>query len=51
LPHPAFADLGDDFIDAETRAGREGQVAGSIAVSVGWPRLILPDGEGTSDSL
>jgi hypothetical protein len=26
-------------------------VAGSIAVRVGSPRLILPDGEGTSDPL
>ena len=28
LPHAAFADLRDDFVDAETRAGSEGQVAG-----------------------
>ena len=27
LPHPAFADLGGDFVDAEAGAGGEGQVA------------------------
>ncbi len=33
LAHPACADAGDDFVDAEARAGSEGQTAGSIAVS------------------
>ena len=28
LPHPAFANLRGDFVDPETRAGCEGQVAG-----------------------
>ncbi len=27
LPHPAFADLRGDFVDAETGAGRQGQTA------------------------
>ena len=26
LPHPAFANLRDDFVDAEARAGGEGQI-------------------------
>lgn len=28
VPHPAFADLGGDFVDAEARAWSEGQVPG-----------------------
>ena len=33
LAHPAGADAGDDFVDAEARTGSERQPAGSIAVS------------------
>ena len=35
LPHPAFADLRGDLIDAESRAGSEGQVAVDYK---GWAR-------------
>ena len=34
LAHPARADAGDDFVDAEARTGSESQTAGSIAVSI-----------------
>ena len=49
LAHPAYADAGDDFADAEARAGNESQTAGSIAVSVAGPRLILCDADLASD--
>ena len=57
LAHPAGADAGDDFVDAEARAGSERQTAGSIAVSVARTRSILrdaavaPDGQGYSHGL
>ena len=44
--HPADADQRRDFVDAEARAGREGQVTGSIAVSGARTRLILGDAAG-----
>ena len=43
LAHPARADAGDDFVDAEARTGSESQPAGSIAVRVARTRLILGD--------
>ena len=33
LAHPARADAGDDFVDAEARTGSERQTAGSIALT------------------
>ena len=50
LAHPAYADAGDDVVDAEARAGRESQTAGSITVSVAGTRSILCDAAGASDS-
>ena len=51
LAHPARADAGDDFVDAEARTGSEGQPAGSIAVSVARTRLILSDAVLWTDSV
>jgi hypothetical protein len=51
LAHTGFTNLGGDLVDAETGAGSEGQVVGSIAVSVDWTRLPLGDGLPSTDSL
>ena len=51
LAHPAGADAGDDFVDAEARAGSESQTAGSIAVSIARTRLILCDAVVASDAM
>ena len=41
LPHPAFADLGGDFVDAEAGAGSEGQ----------WLRRGLYGRDGSADEM
>jgi hypothetical protein len=46
LAHAPFADLGRDFIDAEARAGSEGQVADYTGRTALATRLVLSDGPG-----
>ena len=48
LPHPAFADLRGDFVDAETGAGRKGQCRRDYtgAAVAGTGLLFVPRGSG-----
>ena len=49
LAHAAFADLGRDFVDAETSAGCERQVVGLYRRAGLGTEHVLHDGEGLSD--
>jgi hypothetical protein len=49
LPHPAFANLRGDFVDAETRAGSESQVADYTGGTGARRRLVLINGQGFSE--
>ena len=43
LPHAAFADLGGDFVDAETGAGSESQTVADYTGRTGSADRITPE--------
>ena len=50
LAHAPFADRRDDFVNAESNAWSQGQVAGSIAVRPVGARLLLQHGDLFTDA-